>query len=78
MSFRVKTTHPILQNNPVTKPQEKNARLFFEVPDDEKTYLTQPYLSTTEKKTQQENRPKGSSGKGMAVRTITAAQSDHM
>jgi hypothetical protein len=77
MSFRVKTTHHLLQNNPPPKPQEKNAISFFEVPDEKDVYVPSSFLPS-EKKTQQDNRPKCSSAKGVAIRTVTSAQADHM
>lgn len=76
MSFRVKTTHQLLQTNPAPKPQDKNAISFFDVSDEKSSYVGSNFLPVENKN--QDNRPKGSNTKGMAIRTITSAQADHM
>lgn len=75
MSFRVKTTHPLL--NPQQQP-EKTASVSYLFSDDkngEDLYLSNDYLKKSE---QQNNRPTQSSSQGLAIRTVPTAQADHM
>ena len=75
MSFRVKSTHQLLQNTTPPK-QDKQQVSFFDQVDEkgEKSYL-RDYLPKSSKT---ESRPKETSTNGIAIRTITSAQADHM
>lgn len=74
MSFRVKTTHQLLQNNPPPK-QENSSMSFFDHVDEKSSTYMPNFLPPNN---QQKNAPAQSSTNGMAIRTITSAQADHM
>jgi hypothetical protein len=66
MAFRIKQTHPSLDQNPIPKTQEKPPMSFF---DD--NVLTAPPKSAP-------SVPRQSSNKGIAIRQVPGAQADHM
>lgn len=68
MSFRIKTTHQLLDTNTPPKQNDKSGLAFFET--------TTTGFTLPEKK--EDNRPKDSNAKGMAVRVVNGAQADHM
>lgn len=70
MSFRVKSTHQLLQTNPPPK-QEKPSLSFLEQEESKDA----PYVSTFLPKN---TFPNETSLKGIAIRTIPSAQADHM
>lgn len=74
MSFRVKTTHQLLQNNPPPPKQENSSISFFDHVDEKSSTYVPNFLPNN----QQKNAPAQSSTNGMAIRTITSAQADHM
>jgi len=76
MSFRVKTTHQLLQTNPAPG-QEKPTLSFFETDEKNGNYIS-TFLTNGSGQKPVDNRPAQSSTKGIAIRTITAAQADHM
>lgn len=77
MSFRVKTTHQLLQTTkPPAKADEKDSILFFDRPvfsdnKGRKEVGQQPVANPS-------NGPKNGSSGGMAVRTVVIGQPDHM
>lgn len=76
--FRVKTTHTLLQ--PIAPvPQNQSDILDYFNSDEKKTNLlnTNNYFNT-QPENNQDNRPKGGSGGGMAIRTVASGQPDHM
>jgi hypothetical protein len=77
MAFCIKKTHPLLQTN-TQPPKTDNVSMFFDI-QDEKSYIngTQPFFPVNQN-TQPENRPKDSSSKGLAIRSVPSAQADHM
>ncbi len=75
MSFRVKSTHELL------KPQQPPPKTFLDSSSENKDdeYLSNLFSNTsTEKQKQRQNRPRDGSNKGMAIRTVSSAQADHM
>jgi hypothetical protein len=79
MSFRVKTTHKLLQpNNVATGNVEKNQLSVMSLLDDSKSvnFLDSHFPTSTQP--QQENRPRGDSSKGLAIRIVSGAMADHM
>lgn len=64
MSFRIKTTHKLLETT--SKPKQESSQLFY----DPKTYTT----STTSKATP----PKGDVKQGLAIHTVNSCGPDHM
>jgi len=75
MSFRVKTTHKLLKPEAPEKKVE-SAMSFFS-PEEKVSFLSAT-LSTSSSTQKKEQCPTRSSEGGMAVRTVNAAQADHM
>ena len=81
MSFRVKTTHKLLDPNGIPPPQNtQNTFISLLKKDDEKgSFLDDDFVDTAPvRERPQENRPKASSNQGVAIRVIPTAQADHM
>lgn len=81
MSFRVKSTHQLLQPQALPNENESVSYLFSsdeKKNDDHSSFLSDSYLQQSEVQRQVQNRPKVSNQKGMAIRTVPSAQADHM
>ncbi len=79
MSFRIKTTHPVLNNlvGKQTVPDNVNVLTLFNSEQTESVFLDE-HFTDSESKRQANNRPKTGSDVGMAIRSIPSAQADHM
>lgn len=81
MSFRVKTTHKLL--DPGVPPVQNTQNSFMSLlkkDDARNSFLDDDFIEPTSvpRERVQENRPKTSSNQGMAIRSIPTAQADHM
>lgn len=74
-SFRVKSTHKLLQNE-VTPPSTQS-NTYFSTLLDNPDVLKYTYDDNKVPDNSQ-NRPKSSSTTGMAIRTVVTGQPDHM
>jgi hypothetical protein len=73
-AFRMKTTSKLLQTNPPTEKKENP--LFFLDIDEKSSFLNKTSSSTPRKPLG--DGPKVGNNVGMAIRTVTSAQPDHM
>ena len=75
MSFRMKITHQLLQ-----QPTAPETMSFSFLDNRNSSYLNSNYMSLpmSTPDSQGENRPKGDSSKGMAIRIVASAEADHM
>jgi len=82
MSFRVKTTHPLLQANSVSTNgvEKKISSDVISLLDDPKSNVSflDSHFASSNITSQQANRPKGDSSKGLAIRVVPGAMADHM
>jgi len=78
MSFRVKTTHKLLEPNAPPPPPTQNTFMNMLEDDEKAAYLPKNFKGKSQTLTTPLTRPKGSSNQGMAIRTIPTAQADHM
>lgn len=78
MSFRVKTTHKLLETNPPPQPQKQALSFLDQEDSKQSSYLSTLLQCKTQTNSTPENRPKDTSANGMAIRIISSAQADHM
>lgn len=78
MSFRVKTTHKLLDNATPPKPEKPVLSFLDSDEKGEVAYLSSFLPGNTGVSKKSDSQPNQSSSKGMAIRTITSAQADHM
>lgn len=79
MSFRVKATHKLLQPNSVaTNNTERNVSMYTSLLDDPKNVNFLDSHFATSLQPQPDNRPRGDSSKGLAIRVVPTAMADHM
>jgi hypothetical protein len=78
MSFRVKTTHKLLDQY-VPPPPQKTQSTRSKKDDGKNNFLDDDeFVDTVPVNSVPESRPNISSSKGLAIRTVTLAQADHM
>lgn len=77
MSFRVKPTHSSIQQYSQAISISQNDSKNVTQPDKSKK-IPKPKTAENILKSQEDNRPKSSSDKGLAIRTVSNASSDHM
>lgn len=82
MSFRIKTTHSLLQpsaQQPAQNDKVNILNLLGGGTDRQGTlFLDEHFTADSEKKQANNNRPKVGTNIGMAIRSVPTAQADHM